>query len=400
MNPRKQRQKDRRRARKLAEQAWEAVEDGNPAMALRIIRRAIDANPGNPLLWNDLGLLLTQRDESEAAAAFQAAISLAPDLAEAYVHLAEIRVRQGLLHEAVTLQSEAVRLAADNQQYQQQLATWRALAGDVAVPEPTPRSASSAETRPQCPIAESLRHEFPQLAARIEHIDWSPVEENLTARGYCLIPDLLTADECRTLRDCFDGDALFARTVVMDKEQFGRGTYRYFDAPLPKLVDAIRRLVYPHLAPIANRWQRLLHEDALFPITWEAYRERCATAGQSTPTPLLLKYDTGGFNALHRDLRGREFFPIQLVIVLSPRASMSHPDGFTGGEFLFCDEPERKKSDRRSIPAGLGDAILFCTRARLVNVGGAYGLKSVRHGLTRVESGARFALGVPFHEFA
>ena len=121
MNPRKQRQKDRRRARKLAEQAWEAVEDGNLDMALRIIRRAIDANPGNPLLWNDLGLLLVRRDESEAAAAFQSAISLAPDLAEAYAHLAEIRVRQGLLREAVALQSEAVRLVADNQHYQQQL---------------------------------------------------------------------------------------------------------------------------------------------------------------------------------------------------------------------------------------------------------------------------------------
>ena len=185
----------------------------------------------------------------------------------------------------------------------------------------------------------------------------------------------------------------------MDKEKFGRGSYRYFDAPLPKPVDAIRRLVYPHVAPIANRWQRLLREDVLFPTTWEAYRERCAAAGQSTPTPLLLKYEAGGFNALHRDLRGREFFPIQLVIVLSPHASAAEPDGFTGGEFLFCDESERKKSDRRSIPAGLGDAILFCTRVRLVNVGGAYGLKSVRHGLTRVESGTRFALGVPFHEF-
>ncbi len=399
MNPRKQRQKDRRRARKLAEQAWEAAEEGNPEMALRIIRRAIDANPGNPLLWNDLGLLLSCRDDCEAAKAFQASLSLAPDLAEAYGHLAEIRVRQGLLREAVTLQTEAVRLAGDNQAYQDRLDAWRRLAGDLESPAPAPVPMTAKTSDAACPLAESLRCEFPQLAARIGAVDWSAVEEELTARGYRFVPGLLTADECRRLRDCFDDDALFARTVVMNREQFGRGMYRYFEAPLPRLIDAIRRLVYPHVAPIANRWQRLLREDALFPMTWEAYCERCAAAGQSTPTPLLLKYEAGGFNALHRDLRGREYFPIQLVIVLSPEASAAEPDGFTGGEFLLCDEPERKKSDRRSIPAGLGDAILFCTRARLVNVGGAYGLKSVRHGLTRVESGTRFALGVPFHEF-
>jgi hypothetical protein len=399
MNSRKQRQKDRRRARKLAEQAWDAAEDGNPDMALRIIRRAIDANPGNPLLWNDLGLLLVHRDDCEAAAAFQAAISLAPDLAEAYTNLAEIRVRQGLLREAVTLQAEAVRMEADNIAYQERLETWRRLAGDIAADETEAAPITITVSDAACPIVASLRCEFPHLAARIDGAEWSAVEEELTARGYSLLPGLLTADECETLRDCFDDDALFARTVAMNREQFGRGTYRYFDAPLPRIVEAIRRLVYPHVAPIANRWQRLLREDVLFPMTWEAYRERCAAAGQSTPTPLLLKYEAGGFNALHRDLRGREFFPIQLVTVLSPQASAAEPDGFTGGEFLLCDEPERKKSDRRSIPAGLGDAILFCTRARLVNVGGAYGLKSVRHGLTRVESGTRFALGVPFHEF-
>jgi hypothetical protein len=399
MNSRKQRQKERRRARKLAEQAWEAAEEGNLDMALRIIRRAIDANPGNPLLWNDLGLLLTHRDECEAAAAFQAAISLAPDLAEAYAHLAEIRVRQGLLREAVTLQVEAVRLESDNRAYQERLETWCRLAGDFAASETQAVPITAIESDAACPIAESLRCEFPLLSARIDGVDWSAVEDELTARGYRLIAGLLTADECRSFRDCFDDDALFARTVIMNREQFGSGTYRYFDAPLPRFVDAVRRLVYPHVACIANRWQRLLREDLLFPMTWEAYRERCAAAGQSTPTPLLLKYEAGGFNALHRDLRGREFFPIQLVTVLSPQASAGEPDGFTGGEFLFCDEPERKKSDRRSIPAGLGDAILFCTRARLMNVGGAYGLKSVRHGLTRVESGTRFALGVPFHEF-
>lgn len=400
MNPRKQRQKNQRRARKLAEQAWDSADEGHPDLAVRIMRRAIDANPGNPIHWNDLGLLLRHTDDCQAAAAFQAAISLAPDLAEAYAHLAEIRARQGLLREAVTLQTEAARHAADSQQYQERLITLRALAGEANSSPARTNAAAAAPSERGCPIEQSLEGEFPQLAARINALDWSAAEQCLTDRGFALLPELLTGDVCRSLRDCFDNDALFSRTVVMNKETFGRGVYRYFGAPVPRIVEAIRRLVYPRVVPIANRWQRLLREDALFPASWEAYRVRCADAGQSTPTPLLLKYETGGFNALHRDIRGREYFPIQLVIVLSPQAPAEEQvAGFTGGEFLFCDEPERKKSDRRSIPASLGDAVLFCTRARLVQVGGAWGLKSVRHGLTRVESGTRLALGIPFHEF-
>ncbi|MBI3462034.1 MAG: 2OG-Fe(II) oxygenase [Planctomycetes bacterium] len=38
-------------------------------------------------------------------------------------------------------------------------------------------------------------------------------------------------------------------------------------------------------------------------------RSECHAAGQPTPTPILLKYGPGGFNALHRDLRGGVYFP-------------------------------------------------------------------------------------------
>ncbi|MCI0700395.1 MAG: 2OG-Fe(II) oxygenase [Planctomycetia bacterium] len=114
-----------------------------------------------------------------------------------------------------------------------------------------------------------------------------------------------------------------------------------------------------------------------------------------------MKYGPGGFNALHRELRGSVFFPIQMAIVLSKRAESDSPEteGFRGGEFLLCNVPERKKSRRRELPAGLGDAVLFCTRDRLVRVGGVYGLQPVKHGAARVTAGTRFVLGVPFHEY-
>ena len=131
----------------------------------------------------------------------------------------------------------------------------------------------------------------------------------------------------------------------MDREDFGRGVYRYFQAPLPQSVDALRRGVYPHVARIANEWQQLLGEPERFPNDWEDFRKVCAAAGQTVPTPILLRYEAGGFNALHRDLRGSVFFPIQMAVVLSPIG----PEGFLGGEFLLC---ARGRSRGREIAAG------------------------------------------------
>jgi hypothetical protein len=193
----------------------------------------------------------------------------------------------------------------------------------------------------------------------------------------------------------FSDDRRFAKTVVMNKRRFGKGRYRYFAHPIPPLVDALRQLVYPHVVEIANGWQTLLGCGERFPAAWIEFRERCAAAGQTAPSPLLLNYEAGGFNALHQDIRGNVFFPIQLVVVLSPRASgPDDPSGFSGGEFLLCDEDQRQ-----AIPAGLGDAVVFCTSGRLVRLAGGYALQPVKHGLSRLESGTRLALGIPFHEF-
>lgn len=402
MNAKKQRDKNRRRANKLAQQAWETADDGHFELAVKIIRRAVDLNPGNPVLWHDQGTLLLQlQDDDNAARSFQAAIQTAPDFAEAYANLAAIRARQGQTEQAVTLQREAVRHAPQAERYQTALNAYQALliggcASNAAADSQRQTSSGKAG------IEQAPGNAWPELAARIERLNWRELDDRLTARGIAHVPDLLSAEQCETLRAMFEQDRLFAKTVTMNKSRFGRGVYRYFAAPLPSLVNAIRLLVYPCLAEIANGWQRLLASDQRYPATWPEFQARCAAAGQTTPSPLLLRYEAGGFNALHQDLRGEVYFPLQLVIVLSPRAPCEAHDAnaFAGGDFLFCDTPERKPADRVAVPAGLGDAVLFCTRSRLVRVGGSYGLKPVSHGLSEIRSGTRYALGIPFHEFA
>ncbi|MDB5306397.1 MAG: hypothetical protein JWO38_599 [Gemmataceae bacterium] len=400
MNPKKQKEKDRRRARKLAEQAWDAVNAGNLDLAEKIVRRAVAAQLDNPVLWVDQGVILgLRRKEAESADAFRAAISLAPTFAEPYARLAALRIRQGFTAEAVALQTQAVRHATHDAGYAEQLSAYQSLADSEsppAAPPPVP-AASAPEPRTASPAADPVGDWPHRLAA----FDWAQLGDRLTRDGCVVIDQLVDAANCDQLGGMFDRDELFAKTVVMDRPEFGQGEYRYFRAPIPAVVDQLRRAVYPHVARIANSWERLLGEPERFPPVWDDFREECRRAGQTAPTPILLRYGPGGFNALHRDLRGAVFFPIQMAVVLSRRADPEDPEssGFRGGEFLLCDVPERKKSRRRIIPAGLGDVVLFCTRDRLVRVGDVYGLQPVKHGAARITAGMRVVLGVPFHEY-
>jgi hypothetical protein len=394
VNPKKQKQKDRRRARKLAEDAWDAVNAGNLDLAEKIIRRAVAAQQDNPVLWNDQGAILALRQkEAEAADALRAAISLAPTFAEPYARLAALRVRQGFTAEAVALQAEAVRHAPDNAASEEQLAAYQALADSEKPQGVNPPAQPTVAPGVVPPVGD-----WPQ---RLAAYNWEQLGERLTRDGCVMIERLLDAAACEELYGRFDRDECFTRTVVMDRPDYGQGTYRYFRPPIPVVVDQLRRAVYPHVAVIANGWERLLGEPERFPPEWDGFREECARAGQTSPTPILLKYAPGGFNALHRDLRGSVFFPVQMAVVLSRRADPQNPEGggFAGGDFLLADVPERRKSRRRAVAAGQGDAVLFCTRDRLVRVGGVYGLQPVKHGVTRITAGTRFVLGVPFHEY-
>lgn len=372
MTHKKQKEKERRRARKLAEEAWNAVNDDNLDLALKLMRRATETQPDNPVLWNDLGeLLLRAGNLDEAERAFRAAQSLAIGYAEPYANLATIRLRQGRIEAAVALQERAVSRAPDSVLQADRLAAYRAMLGQV-----TPTVAPALPITTRVPWAE-----------RLAELDWYALGQLLTREGCRVLAGLVDAESCAEARSWWDEPARFAKTVPMDRPDFGRGVYRYFRPPLPPLVDDLRRAVYPHVARIANEWQELLNEDGRYPEEWEGFRDVCQAAGQTVSTPILLRYEAGGFNALHRDLRGAVYFPLQLAVVLS--------DDFEGGEFLFCDVPEGPRSQGRELRAGLGDAVLFCTSERLVGTT----FQPVMHGVAPITAGTRFVLGVPFHEY-
>lgn len=232
------------------------------------------------------------------------------------------------------------------------------------------------------------------LESELELItDWPAAAAQLDSRGYVIVPRLLPPTICRELAGLYPDDSRFRSRIVMGRHGFGRGEYKYFAYPLPSPVGELRAALYPHLALIANDWSRRLGEKRRFPADLEAFLARCHGAGQVKPTPLLLQYGPEDYNCLHQDLYGDWVFPLQLTVLLS------QPErDFSGGEFVLTEQRPRMQSRLEVVPLEQGDAVLFAAHQRPVRgLRGEYRVK-LRHGVSRVRSGRRHALGVIFHD--
>ncbi len=220
-------------------------------------------------------------------------------------------------------------------------------------------------------------------------------EEDLDARGYARIEGLLTPQECSSIAALYRSDSRFRSRVVMARHGFGRGEYKYFDYPLPKLVKELRTSLYAQLTPIANRWYAALGVKTSFPEEHAEYLARCHAAGQTRPTPLLLQYGEGDYNCLHQDLYGEHAFPLQVAVLLSEPGR-----DFEGGEFVLTEQRPRMQSRVDVVPLRQGDAVVFAVHHRPVRgTRGTYRV-NMRHGVSRLRSGHRCTLGLIFHDAA
>jgi len=234
-----------------------------------------------------------------------------------------------------------------------------------------------------------------EAGVRVDLADWQGIAASLDEYGYAVLPGLLAAEQCRDLAALYDDETAFRSRIVMARHNFGRGEYKYLRYPLPPVVEGLRQRLYPHLAPIANSWNERLGIETRFPPTLSAYLDRCHTAGQTRPTPLILKYAAGDYNCLHRDLYGELVFPLQATVLLSEPGR-----DFAGGEFLLVEQRPRMQSKGEVVPLGQGDAVIFAVNQR--PVAGARGdyRVALRHGVSRLHSGRRCTLGIIFHDAA
>jgi hypothetical protein len=230
------------------------------------------------------------------------------------------------------------------------------------------------------------------VAERISALPWDELHAALDQSGFARTAGVLDADECERLAALWD-EAGFRSRIEMARHGFGEGEYKYFADPLPEAVADLRSALYPPLAKAANRWAEWLGADVRWPDELEALAERCRSLGQTKPTPLILRYGAGGYNALHQDLYGELAFPFQVVTALSHRGL-----DYEGGELVLVEQRPRRQSRAHVIPLERGELLIFTTRERPVAGSRGYYRANMRHGVATLTSGERLSLGLIFHD--
>ena len=233
----------------------------------------------------------------------------------------------------------------------------------------------------------------PGVEKRVAALDWQRIASDLDAYGCAIVPGLLASAECKSVEALYATEKLFRSRIVMARHGYGRGEYQYFAYALPALVATLRAALYPGLASIANAWNAKMNVDTRYPENHADYLARCHRAGQTRPTPLILKYETGDYNCLHQDLYGEHVFPLQVAFLLS-----APERDFTGGEFVLTEQRPRMQSRAEVVPLAQGDGVIFPVHHRPVQ--GTRGIYRVnmRHGVSRLRSGHRHTLGIIFHD--
>ncbi len=225
-------------------------------------------------------------------------------------------------------------------------------------------------------------------------MDRSRLAADLDETGFpSVLPQMLEPKECLAIAAAYDADAPFRSRIVMARHGFGRGEYKYFAYPLPAPIAELRTALYEVLAPIANAWMERMGRETRFPAEHTAFLARCHEAGQTRPTPLLLRYGPGDYNCLHQDLYGATVFPLQVAILLSEPGR-----DFEGGEFVLVEQRPRMQSRAHVVPLAQGDAVVFAVNERPVRGSkGDYKVK-LRHGVSTIRTGSRHTLGIIFHD--
>lgn len=229
-------------------------------------------------------------------------------------------------------------------------------------------------------------------AAPLPDLDWTAITHSLDAHGNAIAPALLTPAQCSELAGGYSAADRYRSRIVMARHGFGRGEYKYFSYPLPPLLQHLRTALYPRLAPIANRWNRQMGIAVQYPDDHAAFLQRCHSAGQRRPTPLILEYGPGDYNCLHQDLYGEHVFPLQVAILLSRPGQ-----DFTGGEFVMTETSSREQR-AEVLPLQQGDALIFTVNQRPVPGTRGWRKTAMRHGVSTLHSGRRHTLGLIFHD--
>lgn len=228
---------------------------------------------------------------------------------------------------------------------------------------------------------------------QVDDLDQTAAKRSLNATGYAHVRGMLKAEECNMITNLYEQERLFRSIIDMRRYSFGVGEYKYFNYPLPSLVESLREELYGVLAPIANDWMQKLSLDLRYPGHIKEFLATCHAHGQLRPTPLILRYEADGYNTLHQDLYGDVYFPFQVVFMLKQKQK-----DYNGGELVFVEQLPRAQSKASVLSPDQGDAVIFTTNLRPVEGSKGFYRTRMKHGVSTVTDGVRYTMGIIFHD--
>jgi hypothetical protein len=179
----------------------------------------------------------------------------------------------------------------------------------------------------------------------------------------------------------------------MEQFNFGSGEYKYFRYPLLTRVQNLRTGFYTRLVGAANVWCERLGIKQQDPPTLAEFLTQCKERNQIRPTPLMLRYVEGGFNCLHQDLYGELYFPFQVVIALSQPEK-----DYRGGELVLVKQRPRMQSVPYVVKLTQGQALVFAVNVFPQPGKRGFYRATIKHGVSQITQGKRYALGIIFHD--
>eukprot|EP00249_Psilotum_nudum_P007907 c20903_g2_i1 orf=381-1664(-) len=234
------------------------------------------------------------------------------------------------------------------------------------------------------------------MEARLDSLDWRSLRVSLMTKGFSHAKSFLTKQEvseilstveyaltgvegCHRNMHCGGID----REVNLSRFGGGHGKYYYLKDPLPGCVESLRSSLYEKLRDDANALRLVARGDNMktelrpgksmrtipysYPCSLEDFFDECRNAGQNRPSVILLCYGKGGINIAHRDLYGPIWYPLQAMVMLSQKG-VDYED-----LLIFCSSYRLDRNFTNLVKVGL------------------------HHGMQRIISGQRFALGIAFH---
>ncbi len=225
------------------------------------------------------------------------------------------------------------------------------------------------------------------LTLAVDALDWTEIARQLDNEGYTLLPGLFSS--AGFLAEGADR----LRQVSLASADLGRGDLFYYGDNLPEPLDSLRHIFYPHLMPIANRWNETLGVDYRYPANLRAFQQCNREAGITRALSHLNRLGKSDYLALHHRAEGEHVFPLQLVGLLS-----TPDEDFSGGEFVMTEQRPRMQSRPMVLPLRQGDAALISTVQRPFKGSKGYYRVNLKHAISRVHSGERVGLELSFHD--